>query len=112
MKLKLFLAVAVTLAVAAACDSDTFTSDAGGDDAGTDVPPIGGEGGSSDGSVTDAKVGPTRYCDTQDAQFCADFDIPGDAGAGFEAPALDGGWALDFQSTLVHSAPDAVEVDV
>ncbi|HEY1955266.1 MAG TPA: hypothetical protein VGH28_06630 [Polyangiaceae bacterium] len=108
MRLKLFLAVA--LVIAGACDADTFTGDAGGSDTGPDVPAIGGgDGGSADGAIVEA--GPKRFCDTVDAQFCADFDIPGDAGAGFEAPTENGGWTLDFQDAQVKSTPVAVEID-
>ena len=113
MRLGVFLLV-VALGAAGACSNDTFTGDDGGPDTGNDVGPIGGGDGSTDGAQPDGAVeaGPKRFCDTQDAQFCADFDIPGDAGAGFEPAWLDGGWGLDFQSTLASSSPDAVEVDV
>jgi hypothetical protein len=50
----------------------------------------------------------TRYCDTVDAQFCADFDIPNDAGAHFFAPATANGYTLDFENSNNLSSPTAM----
>jgi hypothetical protein len=101
--------------VLGACNSDTFLPDDGGADVGPDVPGVGGdasfdaptEGGSSE-------TGPGgRYCQLIDAQFCADFDIPADAGAGFTMPPVEtNGYKLSFQGTSTKSDPVAVEVDV
>ena len=95
-----------------ACNADTFT-----DDGGTDAEPDSVVVGGGDGSVVDAPgkdivVGPAKhFCDFQDAQFCADFDIPGDAGAGFGPPNLQGGWLLTFQNQQTWDAsPMAVSV--
>lgn len=92
---------------AAACDSTTFDSD-GGADASSDIG-ISGEGGSGDGGgPKDANTLPTRFCASVDASFCADFDIPGDAGAGF-TPNVNSGFDLKFQDATVKSAPISLE---
>jgi len=112
MRLGVFL-LAVALGAAGACSNDTFSGDDGGGDTGTDVGPIGGGDGSADATKIDGAVdaGPKRFCETQDAQFCADFDIPGDAGAGFPPPDELGEWRIDFQSARAKSTPMAVEYD-
>jgi hypothetical protein len=95
-----------------ACNSDTFTGDDGGPDTGSDVVVGGGEGGSTDGgSSKDVSTTPKRFCQEVDAQFCADFDIPNDAGAGFTPPTTTGGWSFTFQKSQVKSSPTAVEID-
>jgi hypothetical protein len=103
------------LAVLAACSSDTFGNDGGPDasDAMTlDV--LMGDGTSpGDASVHDVIVKTPRFCDGElDASFCADFDIPNDAGAGFAPPDFDAPYSLDFENTLFASPPMAVQANV
>ena len=98
-------------AALAACNSDQFVDTDGGADSNDEVPVVGGDGGSTDGAVGDASgeaTAPKRFCDLQDAQFCADFDTPGDAGAGFTTVETNG-WHLAFQGTQVKSAPMALQ---
>jgi len=96
-------------AILSACSNDTFTGDDSGSDTGTDVTVSGGgDGGDASHDVTTV---PLRYCQTVDAQFCADFDTPGDAGAGFEPFATTGSWTFAFQDAQAKSPPLAVEVD-
>ena len=95
-----------------ACNSDTFVGDDGGPDTGSDVVVGGGEGGSSDGgNLKDVTPTPKRFCQEVDAQFCADFDIPEDAGAGFAPPLTSGGWSFAFQDAQAKSSPKAVQID-
>jgi hypothetical protein len=93
-----------------ACTTDNFTGDGGPDsgsfEAGNDAL-VG-----ADGSQQDVIVTPKRFCEGIDASFCADFDIPNDAGAGFLAPVFSPPYALLFEQTLVKSKPTAVEVEV
>ena len=108
-------AIVIAAVGALACNGDQFQPDAG--DAGQDGPPIiggGGDGGAD--AATDApkeaSVVP-RFCDSIDASFCADFDTPNDAGAGFFSPPnTTNGYALSFETTLVKSTPTALQVDV
>lgn len=99
-------------AVLWACNSDTFTGDDGGHaDGSSDVVVGGGEGGSTEGGIgKDGSTTPKRFCQEVDAQFCADFDVPNDAGAGFSPPTTSNGYALDFQSGNAKSQPVAVKV--
>jgi len=96
-----------------ACGTDTFTSDGGTDGGDDGIVVTGGDGG-TDGSVKDA-VSEQRFCETNasalDASFCADFDIPNDAGAGFTV-LQTGTYTYRFESSDVQSAPNALEVDV
>jgi hypothetical protein len=92
-----------------ACNTDTFTGDDGGTDTGPDVPGVGGGDGSTD-APSDAgpgkEAGPQpRFCQSVDAQFCADFDIPNDASAGFQKPPPAGGFTLDFTQNNAKSLP-------
>jgi hypothetical protein len=84
----------------------------GGPDSGTDTIVSGGDG-STDGPIKQdgGEAGPgKRFCQEVDAQFCADFDIPNDAGAGFAAQTITQGYALDFQSSTSKSPPVALKV--
>ncbi len=112
MRSRVFLLAALAIA---ACNADTFTGDdGGGSDTGTDVPPVGGGDGGTDGASADGKVEaapPPRFCETIDAAFCADFDIPGDAGAGFGS-TQSGGWTYAFETDKSVSHPTGVRVDV
>jgi len=93
-----------------ACNTDTFTDDAGSD-AEPDSVVVGGGDGSTDAALKDIVTKPPRFCETVDAQFCADFDIAGDAGAGFLPPNNQGGWLLTFDGTQTMSgSPKAVSV--
>jgi hypothetical protein len=89
-----------------ACNADTFTDDAGVD-AEPDVIVGGGGDGSSDGGPVKDVVAP-RFCQTVDAQFCADFDIPDDAGAGFVQSTMGGGYTFDFEGAKTKSSPFAL----
>ncbi len=94
-----------------ACNSDTFSGEDGGTDAQPDVPGVSGGDGSTDapfeGSVKDSGPKP-RFCQFIDAQFCADFDVPNDAGAGFGPAFTTNGFTLDFQQGTVKSQPLAL----
>lgn len=96
----------------AQCSNDTFGSDGGPSDASGDVTvptdgPEMGEAGHSDGAVTQP-----RFCDSVDAAFCADFDIPGDAGAGWAPPGVTPPGKLLFEMNTVLSGMFAVEADL
>jgi hypothetical protein len=100
------------------CNADTFApadggSDATPGDASPDVPSVGGDGGPTlDGGAGDA-MPPPRFCQTTtDAKFCADFDDPNDAGAGFGQPGVDTGFALTYQGVQAYSLPTAMRTDV
>jgi hypothetical protein len=94
----------------AACSTDTFSDD-GGTDAVTDNTSDnvvnGGEGG------TDGKVDapPPRFCETRDASyaFCADFDTPGDAGAGFSQFNQTPPFSFQFEGSRFVTSPAAAE---
>ena len=80
--------VLVLVSLGGACSNDAFVAD-GGSDSGNDILNVGGDGGQTDATADagmDVIVTP-RYCQTStiaiNAPFCADFDIPGDAAAGF-----------------------------
>jgi hypothetical protein len=89
-----------------ACNTDSFDGDAG-TDASTDSIVGGGGDGSADAPEKDVFVKPLRYCETVDAQFCADFDVPNDAGAGFGMNATNG-WMITFLSdAAAPSKPNA-----
>jgi hypothetical protein len=77
-----------------ACNTDSFDGDAGSD-APSDSIVGGGGDGSTDAVAKDVVTKPSRYCETVDAQFCADFDIPDDAGAGFGVNTTNG-WLTAF----------------
>ncbi len=108
--------VALTPAIAAfaACSQDTFTTDAGLD-TGADTVLIGGEGGAGDAHI-DAVTSTPRFCEKDpkaaDASFCADFDIPGDAAAGFAGLGINGAFNATFENTQYMSKPTAFEVDI
>jgi hypothetical protein len=89
-----------------ACNGDSFTGDAG-PDAADDVIITGGGDGGADAS--DAIAPQKRFCESVDAQFCADFDIPNDAGAGFFPPTTTNGYALTFETSQFKSSPVGVE---
>ncbi len=99
-----------------ACNTDTFDSGDGGDassDSRDEIPPVGG----GDGSITDAKKDVVtvipRFCDNIDAAFCADFDIPNDAGAGFTPPNVASPYAAFFVASAVpKNKPMSFEVDI
>jgi hypothetical protein len=98
-----------------ACNTDTFDSGDGGDassDSRDEIPAIGGGDGSTDAKKdSDSSVTPIpRFCDTVDASFCADFDIPNDAGAGFTP--VTNGYTVTFESIDASSKPTALEVNV
>jgi hypothetical protein len=97
------------LATIGACNSDSFDNDAGAD-SGSDGLIVGGGDSSTDAPV-DAPVeaAPKRFCESVDARFCADFDIPNDAGAGFFPPTTTNGYTLTFQNGQFKSAPVGVE---
>lgn len=102
------LAWLLAVGMAGACDSNTFVDD-GGTDATDDVPPVGGGDGGADATTNDAaqEAAPKpRFCETVDAQFCADFDVPNDSGAGFTQPPMtSGGWTTTYEDAQVVSAP-------
>jgi hypothetical protein len=102
--------IALLLSLFLACNSDSFTDDGGVDAQGDNVV-SGGDGATGDGSAKDVVTKPPHYCETIDAQFCADFDIPDNAGAGFGPPNTLGGWTFAFQDASVVSKPVAVRVD-
>ena len=87
-----------------ACNGDSFTGDAGPDSS-DDVIVSGGDGG--DAGTDGADGAPKkRFCESVDAQFCADFDIPSDAGAGFfMPPTTTNGYQLSFETNQFKSAP-------
>ena len=99
--------------VLGACSTDTFNGgDDGGADATDDVPPInGGDGGVDAKLDVTVEAAQPRYCAGIDAQFCADFDKPGDPAMGFASPTEDGGYVLSFVDGGV-SPPTAAKVDV
>jgi len=95
-----------------ACNGDSFDNDAG-TDSGSDGIIVGGGDGSTDGAASDGDaIAPKqRFCEGVDAQFCADFDIPGDAGAGFiMPPTTSNGYTLDFETSQFKSAPTGAQV--
>jgi len=105
-----FMRRVLLFALLFACNTDSFDSDAG-DDASPDSIVGGGGDGSTDAPTKDVVTKPKRFCETANAQFCADFDIPDDAGAGFAPPNTDGGWTLSFQGAQTADAsPMAVSV--
>ena len=93
-----------------ACNGDSFVDDAGAD-SGSDGIVVGGDGGGGDGAVADGgdAIAPKkRFCETVDAQFCADFDIPNDAGAGFFPPTTTNGYTITFENSQFKSSPIGV----
>jgi hypothetical protein len=69
-------------------------------------------GGGDSGKDGQAEAATPRYCQTIDADFCADFDIPGDAGAGFQPPAVVAPGAFSFENMQVWTPPTAAEMDL
>jgi hypothetical protein len=103
----------VTLAVLGACSTDSFNGNDGGDatsDAVNDNVISGGDGGSGDGHPSDA-ITPSRFCDDVKAAFCADFDIPNDANAGFNL-AFAPPYLVRDEILVVKSAPVSLAVDI
>lgn len=105
----------VAASVLAACESDSFVGD-GGADSGADVPGVGGGDGSADApgdAPKDVAIAVPRFCDSIDAAFCADFDVPGDAGAGWTGPIItSGSFTHSFETAQHTSAPNGFEVDI
>jgi hypothetical protein len=89
----------------------------GGSDSGNDILSVGGGDGGQDAADAGMDVNVTpRYCQTStiaiNAPFCADFDIPNDAGAGFTSPSINGAFATSFETLVASSKPTAFEVDI
>jgi len=102
----LLLLFAPLLAVGA-CNGDKFDDDAGADTGGDGLV-VGGDGAAADGQTADVITPKKRFCETIDAQFCADFDIPNDAGAGFGTLKETNGYTLSFENGQSKSAPVGV----
>ncbi len=107
MRLGLVLLFAPLVAIGA-CNGDSFDDD-GGVDSGSDGVIVGGDGAVDAPVDAPAEGAAKRFCETVDAQFCADFDIPNDAGAGFFPSMTTNGYTLTFQSNQFKSAPVGVE---
>lgn len=99
---------AVLFGLLFACNTDSFTGDDGGADAPFDNVVSGGDGAVGDATGKDVVVPKPHFCQTIDAQFCEDFDIPGEAGAGFLTPNTSGGYQLDFEGATTKSPPFAL----
>jgi hypothetical protein len=111
-KMRRLLLLFAPLLSVGACNGDSFDNDAGAD-SGSDGIVVGGGDGATDGAASDGDaIAPKpRFCASIDAQFCADFDDPNDAGAGFfMPPTTTNGYQLSFETSQAKSTPTGVEV--